>query len=86
MIYPICSVRDAKTSFWAPQIYQSIPSAIRDFSMTINAGSGAPAFAPGDFDFYHLGEFDSEKGTIEPVTPIEQIASGYSVFGEKYEK
>lgn len=86
MIYPVCAVRDSKTQFWPPQVHETIESAKRDFAMAINAGQGAPAFAPGDFDMYHIADFDSLKGTIEPVSPIDQICSGVNVYGVNYEK
>lgn len=90
MIYPVCAIRDAKVSFFPPQTYETIPAAIREFSMAVNSasGRGAISFAPADFDMYHIANFDSEKGTIEAVSPIIQIVSGYSVavVGEKYEE
>ena len=86
MVYPICVIRDAKTQFYPPQCYDSVPAAIRDFSMAVNSAKGAIAFAPGDFDMYHIGNFDTEKGEIETITPIEQIASGISVAVVSNEK
>ena len=83
MIYPLCAVRDAKTGFFPCQVEQSVPAAIRNFAMMINNGEGLVGFAPGDFDFYHVANFDSEKGVVEAVYPIVQLATGLGVMDEK---
>lgn len=86
MIYPVFAVRDAKTTFWPPQVEENEQSAIRNFAMMINQGTGVIAFSPNDFDFYKVAEFDSEKGTLSPLVPIELVVSGVNVVGVKYEK
>ena len=86
MIYPVVAVRDAKTTFWPCQVETNENSAIRNFAMMINSGSGVTAFAPGDFDLFKVATFDSEKGIVEPVFPIELICSGLNVQGVNYEK
>lgn len=86
MIYPICAIRDAKTQFYPPMIHENEVAAIRQFGMLINNSTGAENYAPGDFDMYVVGSFDSEKGVITPEVPIRQLVSGLEVFGAKYEK
>lgn len=86
MIYPLYAVRDAKTTFWPPQVEINEASAIRNFAQMINSGNGVAAFAPNDFDFYKVGEFDTEKGIVSATLPIELVCSGVSVVGVNYEK
>ena len=83
MIYPVVCVRDAKTGFYPPQIEQNLMSAKRNFAMMINNSEGVVGYAPNDFDFYYVADFDSEKGEMIPVCPIEQLATGVGVFNEK---
>lgn len=83
MIYPVCAIRDAKVGFYPPTVEQSVPAAVRNFAMMINNGDQLVGYAPGDFDFYHVADFDSEKGEVVAVYPIEQIATGLGVLHEK---
>ena len=82
MKYPVFSYRDAKVGFGFPVVDQNEVSAIRGFSYAINGRDGLMNFSPSDFDLYKIGEFDTEKGTLDPCTPI-LIVSGSSVFGAK---
>lgn len=86
MIYPICAIRDQKTQFYPPQAEENTQSAIRNFAMNVNAGKGVLGFAPGDFALYHIANFDTEKGVVEAVCPIELLVNGSDVFGVNYEK
>lgn len=80
MIYPVYSYRDKKVGFMMPQCDQSDQSAMRGFAFAINQSEGIMNFAPGDFDLYKIGEFDTEKGTVIGCTP-ELICSGDNVYG-----
>lgn len=82
MKYPLYSVRDVKQAFWPPQVEQNEAVAVRNFSLMVNTNS-ITAFTPSDFDFYKVGEFDSQKGTIEALDVPEFVCSGSSVFNEK---
>lgn len=86
MIYPVCAIRDSKTNFYPPQAEETTQSAIRNFAMNINAGKGVLGFAPGDFSFYHVADFDTEKGDMKQISPIELLVNGVDVFGVAYEK
>lgn len=83
MKYPITSIRDSKIGFYPVQCEESVESAKRNFSMAINNSNGLLGFAPGDFTLFHVADFDTEKGAIEPVSPIEELVSGLQVFIEK---
>lgn len=76
MIYPMYCIRDVKTSFFPPQPAQSDEDAKRNFAMMVNNPSGVMGFSPKDFDLYFVGTFDTEKGVLTPVTPIEFVVSG----------
>lgn len=82
MKYPLYCVRDVKQAFWSPQIEMNDAVAVRNFSFMVNTNN-IPAFSPNDFDFYRVGEFDSQKGTIEALDVPEFVCSGSSVFNEK---
>lgn len=73
-------VRDNKVSFWSPQEDQNDQSAIRNFGYLLTHNDMI-MYAPQDYDLYFVGTFDSDSGVMEPVTPIQFIASGASVFG-----
>lgn len=81
MKYPMYSVRDVKAGFMPPTCDQSDQSAIRGFSYSINGNTGLMNFAPKDFDLYKVGEFDTDKGCIIPISPVVLVCSGGSVFG-----
>lgn len=82
MKYPVFSYRDLKVGFGMPVVDQNEAAAVRGFSYAINGRDGIMGFSPSDFDLYKIGVFDTEKGTIEAVTP-ELVVSGASVFGAK---
>lgn len=83
MLYPVFSYRDNKAWFGQPVIDNNDESAIRGFAYAINNRDGIMNFSPSDFDLYKIGIFDSEKGTIEPINPIQLVVSGSSVVGAK---
>ena len=85
MKLPMFSVRDVKHAFWAPQVEQNDDVAKRNFAFMVNTNS-ITQFTPSDFDFYKVGYFDTQKGTVEPIEVPEFICSGSSVFGDNYEK
>lgn len=81
MTYPLYAYRDKLNGFGAPIMYSNERAMIRKFSQDIN---NAPdlVFSPSDYDLYHIGEFDTEKGTVKPCMP-DLIVSGASVFNKK---
>lgn len=76
MKYPMFAIRDVKTTFFPPQVNQNEEDAIRGFAMMVNNPSGVIGFAPKDFDLFKVAVFDTEKGVVEPVTPIEYVVAG----------
>lgn len=84
----VYAIRDKHTGFLEPRLSVNDNVAIRGFANAINnspVGSDL-GFAPGDFDFYKLGEFDTDTGMYDCHIP-EFIVSGSSMIGVKnYEK
>lgn len=86
MIYPVYAIRDVKSVFFPPQVEQNEGTAKRNFAFMVANGSTVYSFAPGDYQLFKVAEFDSEVGTLMPVTPIQFVADGASVVGDSYEK
>lgn len=82
MKYPMFCVRDNKVGFQVPFCDQNELAAVRGFAFSINGNDGIMNFSPADYDLYKIGEFDTEKGTIESDIPT-LVVSGTSVFGAK---
>lgn len=82
MKYPMFCYRDNKVGFMLPFCEQNDLAAVRGFSYAINGNDGLMNFSPADYDLYKVGEFDTEKGTVECHTP-DLVCSGTSVFGAK---
>ena len=76
MIYPMYAIRDVKTTFFPPQVAQNEEDAKRNFAMMVNNPSGVIGFSPKDFDLFYVGTFDTVKGVMEAVTPIEFVVTG----------
>lgn len=83
MKYPVYAIRDVKTTFFPPQVAQNEEEAKRNFAMMVNNPSGVIGFAPKDFDLYKVADFDSMKGEVTPVTPIEFVVSGSALVYEE---
>ena len=79
MISPICCIRDQLTGFMNPFVVVNENVAQRDFKILINDPNNAMRFNPSHFDLYHIGDFDTELGTITPIEPT-IIVTGLSVY------
>ena len=73
--------RDKYNGFGGIQLYTNEPTAIRDFSQRVN-NVPEMVFAPGDYDLYRIGHYDTETAEIKPCLP-EMIISGASVLKKK---
>lgn len=82
MKYPLYSYRDNKVGFMMPQAFENEAAAVRGFSYSINGNEGLMNFSPADYDLYHVGYFDTEKGAIVGEMPT-LVCSGSSVVGTK---
>jgi len=72
MIQVVVSVKDlAANSFGQPAFFGSTAVAERSFRALINDESQDTDFRkfPVDFEMYQIGTFDSDSGTLVPVSP-----------------
>lgn len=76
MNYPVFAIRDVKTTFFPPQVAQNEEEAKRNFAMMVNNPSGVIGFSPKDFDLFYVADFDTMKGELVPVVPIQFVVSG----------
>ena len=76
MIYPVFSIRDLKGDFYSPRIDQNEASAVRWFAQTVNTPETTINFSPCDFQFYRIGDFDSETGRLIPLDLPKLVSSG----------
>lgn len=89
MKYKVYAVRDVKANiFWQPQVDSNDETAKRGFAMMINSSEARSitGFAPGDFDLYRIGEFDSETGEIINLKANEFLCNGRAMLEVQVEK
>lgn len=89
MKYNLYAIRDSKANyFWQPQPDLNDAVAKRGFAMMINSSDlkSITGFAPGDFDLYNIGTFDSDSGIVEAIIPCLFVCNGRSVLEVKDEK
>lgn len=82
MIHGVYCVRDVKTGFMTPTIDMNDQSAARNFIHAVRNADGILRSFSQDFDLYHIADFDSESGTLMPITPIQFVASGKDAIQE----
>lgn len=76
MIQIVVSVKDlAANAFGQPAFFGSTAVAERSFRALINDESQDTEFRkfPADFEMYQIGTFDSDSGTLVPVSPPVRI-------------
>lgn len=73
----VYAVRDVKSNFASPIIGSNDAQAMRSFRAGMR---GLPDFgvAPSDFEFYRIGEYDSDSGLLTPTVPPVWICTGDS--------
>lgn len=87
MKFELYSYRDQLNGFGPIVLESNERTAIRGFAMAVNNGNGMMGFSPKDYDLYRIGEFDIEKGIVEPTSPGPQlIVNGLSVFNDGKEE
>ena len=72
MIKAVMVVKDIKGKiFVQPHVVETVEIAIRDFKEAASDEKKQSTLAkyPGDYDLLHIGWFNPEKGTIEPIEP-----------------
>ena len=71
----VTAILDRKAGFDGVQIFANEDIAKRNFRYAINQ-AGIPNYAPADFEFYKIGEFDPKTGRISPLDVNELLLSG----------
>ncbi len=79
---PVYAIYDAKSTFLDPVVDSGDASARRAFAFAINNG-GLMGFAPGDFQLYHIADYDTCTGSLTALSPFELICNGLEVYNEK---
>lgn len=77
----LCSVKDVKSGFSDPCGFRSLEIAKAQFISFLGDVNSSPEsyFVPAsDLQLWHVGEFDSDSGLIEPCAPT-LLVSGDSV-------
>lgn len=84
MKYPVYAYRDVKVGFGALQLFLNDAVARRKFAQDVNQSGSALEFAPGDYELYHVADYETNNGQLSPVWPTVFICSGNDVAGGAY--
>lgn len=79
MIFEVFSIRDLNAGFNQPFCEVNARVAKRNFAYAVN-NSDLPGFAPGDFDLYKLGTFDSNTGMFSSEELPSLVCHGTEVM------
>lgn len=74
MIYHVYAIRDVYTGFLTPTVDQSDPVAVRNFAHAVLNGNSLMLSHPQDYDFYRIGEYDTDSGMLTPQIPPELVS------------
>lgn len=81
MKYPVFSIRDTKVGFDTQFIVQiNDEAAIRAFEMIINNPGTMVNFRPSDFEFYKIGQFETDNGRFYPLEVPEFMIGGVDAY------
>lgn len=73
----VCAVRDrAVDSFGQPIFVQALGLAIRSFGDELNRPDSQMGAHPGDYDLYHLADFNPDTGQFLTLDQPRMIAVG----------
>ena len=87
----LITVHDVKAGTWSPPVcVQSVGAASRDFERACKQPNTAMSFAPGDFELYHIGNWNETvdapaiggKPELRPFEHWYKIASGADYAAE----
>lgn len=71
------SVFDSKAEVYGtPIFFPTKPLAIRAFEDQCNKPDSPIAMHPGDYTLFHIGEFDTDKGLLTPLTTPAALGTG----------
>lgn len=83
MKFNVYCMRDQITGYQTPTFELNDAAAIRNFSYAIKQPNTLLFASAKDFDLMKIGEFDTETGIIDPITPTLLIQGNSVVKGEK---
>lgn len=75
----VCAIRDNQSEYMRPSVYPKVELGIRDFKFWMNDKNGLQFANPGDFDFYKVGEYDTETAELIPC-PVKLVIHGSEVI------
>lgn len=76
----VYSLYDGKSAVFAhPFFMANDATALRGFSDAVNGGDGLLSKHPEDFNLYLIGTFDDAVGKLEPLAPVELLATAASL-------
>ena len=84
MIYPVYAIRDFKTGFLSPTCDVNDEAAIRNFEHTVLNATDSLFFShPEDYALFRIGQYDSDKGSLVPESPVVELRTAVECFGGK---
>lgn len=77
----VCAVRDtAIEAYMNPIFVPALGLAVRSFTDEINRPQGQFNAHPGDFDLWHIADFDDHSGKFFNIEPPRRLAVGKEVL------
>jgi len=81
-ILKVCSVYDSKAEAYNPPIFvPAVGLASRDFVDALTSDDSNMAKHKGDFDLYHVAEFDTDSASFDSIVPPRLILKGADIGG-----
>jgi len=81
-ILKVCSVYDSKAEAYNPPAFvPAIGLASRDFVDALTADDAKMSKHKGDFDLYHVADFDTDSGSFQSVIPPRLVMKGADIGG-----
>lgn len=83
MIYPVYTIRDVKVGFDTQFLVQvNEAAAVRAFEQAVNSPGTMLGFKPSDFELYHIGNFDTDKGFFDGFKVPEFVIGGVDLYAK----
>lgn len=76
----VYAIRDLRSGFFGLTTEQNDYIAARNFENAIMESKGVLFTHASDFQFFRIGEFDSDKGVLIPAQLHELVSDGAEVF------
>lgn len=87
MTLSVYAMKDKHTGFLTPTFELNDQVAVRSFTHALlNSPGSILGFAPGDFDLYSLGEFDTDTGLFSAHGLPTLVITGDAAFHSGFRK